>query len=318
MVYQTNLSNFYQNNLSSNLFEYSIPKFGTIQSTKSIIDDDFIIFKTVGELKKENLTINTSSTVGGFIIIVNLEDDVNYLDNTIKKSFIFRRGEVFVRYIGDYEGAMEFEEKTSLKSLTFLVRDKFLQKYLFDNFQDNHTLQNRCKSTVLTDIRQSIISPKLLHIAKEIYNSPLENNLAKLYIQSKAYEFIWEEFSEIAKVLLPDKKVLYQDKKLNKQDIRALNLAKKLIEEDKEFYTLDKLCKKVALNPFKLKYGFKKVFNITPGHMILDVKMQKAKKLLLTQEYNVSQVSRIIGYKHSSSFSSAFLKHFKVTPKSLL
>ena len=46
--------------------------------------------------------------------------------------------------------------------------------------------------------------------------------------------------------------------------------------------------------------------------------MQKAKELLSTGDYNIAEVSNIVGYKHQQSFTVAFTKYFKVNPKELV
>ena len=81
---------------------------------------------------------------------------------------------------------------------------------------------------------------------------------------------------------------------------------------------LTELSKLVNLNEFKLKYGFKKLFNITPYNFLLEHKLFHAKNLLENGDMNVSEIAAIVGYKQLHGFSNAFVKRFGVRPKDLM
>lgn len=81
--------------------------------------------------------------------------------------------------------------------------------------------------------------------------------------------------------------------------------------------TLQKLSKKFGTNEFALKKGFKSVMGTTVFSYIMDLRMSKAKELLLDHKLPVSEVSEIIGYKNPQHFSTAFKKRFGVAPSKL-
>ena len=68
----------------------------------------------------------------------------------------------------------------------------------------------------------------------------------------------------------------------------------------------------MSLSSFKRK--FNNVFDNSPGKYITEVKMEKAKKLLL-EDRRPSEVYYELGYKNLSSFSNEFKKHFGTSPK---
>ena len=45
--------------------------------------------------------------------------------------------------------------------------------------------------------------------------------------------------------------------------------------------------------------------------------MEKAKKMLLTGEYRITEISEVVGYKHATHFTNAFKKFFGYLPQSL-
>jgi len=74
----------------------------------------------------------------------------------------------------------------------------------------------------------------------------------------------------------------------------------------------------VRVNDFKLKKGFKEVFQTTPYNLLLDYRLEYAKKLLAESDLSVGEISQKIGYKYTASFSAAFIKKYGVTPKSIM
>ncbi|QDO95254.1 helix-turn-helix transcriptional regulator [Formosa sediminum] len=78
--------------------------------------------------------------------------------------------------------------------------------------------------------------------------------------------------------------------------------------------TLEFLCKKFGTNEFALKKGFKSTFGKTVFGYISDLKMHKARNLLMENNISIGEVSEIIGYKNAQHFSTAFKKKFGMTP----
>lgn len=289
--------------------------FGRFLSNKEIIHQDILMFKTRANIDIDNLEIESKSHVSGLSVIVGIEGSINYIDKSNKNSFLMKENEVLTKYSNSHDGIIQFGKKANITSLCLVIRDEFLDKYLLTSIKKREHLENNYNKNISTDLRQSQANQKIRNLAKELFYSPYEGKLNDLYIQSKAYELIFEEFKTILDF---DNKKLKIDSYLNKDDIESLHEAKRIIESSIEFYSINELCKKVAINEFKLKYGFKKLFNTSPGALVLEMKMNKAKELLLTQDYNISEVAEIIGYKYPQSFSYSFSKYFGVPPKTFL
>lgn len=64
--------------------------------------------------------------------------------------------------------------------------------------------------------------------------------------------------------------------------------------------------------------SFKSMFNTTPYHYLIQVRMKHAKQLLALDKMHVNQVYGKVGYRDLRSFSSQFKKTFKHTPLDLL
>jgi len=213
---------------------------------------------------------------------------------------------------------LEMDKGMQRKGIGLLIKKSFLEENLFCHLKDEKRkeIEKNTIDGITTNLKSSLASVKTLILAKEIYNSPFKGMLDDIYLQSKTYEIIHQEFLNL--INHKDKKVSNSKMILTQEDIEALYKIKDLILEDKRNFTLEELAKKAAINQTKLKYGFKKLFNITPGNMILQTKMYEAKRLLETSEYNVTEVARISGYKYVQNFSNAFMKFFGTNPKELM
>ncbi|MBO9565798.1 MAG: helix-turn-helix transcriptional regulator [Niastella sp.] len=92
------------------------------------------------------------------------------------------------------------------------------------------------------------------------------------------------------------------------QEIERLNLAARIIEERmREPLTINQLAAKVKLSEVKLKSGFKQVYGIPPYTYLLEVRMKKAKLMLLAEE-PIKAIAMTVGYKNESNFCKAFKK----------
>jgi AraC-like DNA-binding protein len=69
------------------------------------------------------------------------------------------------------------------------------------------------------------------------------------------------------------------------------------------------------LNEFKLKTGFKKVFDNTVFGYLNDQRLDHASELMLQQQYRpLSDIALELGYSSPQHFSNAFSKKFGISP----
>jgi AraC-like DNA-binding protein len=81
--------------------------------------------------------------------------------------------------------------------------------------------------------------------------------------------------------------------------------------------TIPHLSQKVGINQCYLKKGFKELFGSTISEFVQTQRMLKARILLSSQNYTVSEVAQAIGYSNVSNFSNAFRKYTGVCPSEL-
>ena len=70
------------------------------------------------------------------------------------------------------------------------------------------------------------------------------------------------------------------------------------------------------MSPFHFSRAFKETYGETPNEYAIRLRIQKAKKMLITENYSVSEVCERVGYMSLGSFSSLFLKQVGLPPSS--
>ena len=78
--------------------------------------------------------------------------------------------------------------------------------------------------------------------------------------------------------------------------------------------TLLALARRVGLNDFKLKCGFREVLGTTVFGYVRKIRMEKAKQLLETSDVSITQVALSVGYNSISHFTMAFKRSVGILP----
>ncbi len=105
---------------------------------------------------------------------------------------------------------------------------------------------------------------------------------------------------------------------LSKRDIGLVHdLRDHLTKTFLEDHSLTDLARNFATNTNKLITTFKKVFGRSIFDYLQELRMDHARELLLEGDVQITEVARILKYKNPNHFSSAFKKHFGVSPSSV-
>ncbi len=81
-----------------------------------------------------------------------------------------------------------------------------------------------------------------------------------------------------------------------------------------EDFTLSSLAEHSNLSSYHFLRTFKKTYGRTPNEFLIRLRIEEAKKLLITGNLSVSEVCQEVGYLSLGSFSSLFLKQVGMSP----
>ncbi|RFS20545.1 AraC family transcriptional regulator [Chitinophaga silvatica] len=153
---------------------------------------------------------------------------------------------------------------------------------------------------------------QMQRVIADIKRCPFKGPIKKLFLQSKALELLALQCDQLENNVLMEEVPVG---KLSAQDLEKLYHARDLmIMNMQEPFTLAQLSRKVGLNEFKLKSGFKAVFNNTVYGYLNDHRLETAREMILVGKYNMSEIAETAGYSSPQHFSTAFKKKYGVSP----
>lgn len=159
--------------------------------------------------------------------------------------------------------------------------------------------------------KNSGISPSMAIVLNQLMNFNLMPSVKFLYFKSKAYELLSLYFNRSG-----DPNVEQCPFLSDEENVRKIRKAKEIIiAKMAEPPSLNELSEEIGLSLKKLKEGFKQIYGDSVFSFLFDYKMEFARKLLDSGEYNVNEVGLKVGYSTSSHFIAAFRKKFGTTPK---
>ena len=102
---------------------------------------------------------------------------------------------------------------------------------------------------------------------------------------------------------------------LSAEDIFILYSIKDYIQNNcKGNLTIKGLSKHFGINDFKIKTGFRILFNSPVIRFLTNVRLEKASNLLVNSNLSISAIAEEVGYNHPNNFSVAFKRKFEMTP----
>lgn len=161
---------------------------------------------------------------------------------------------------------------------------------------------------------QEPFSPSIAVILSQIINYNLHPSIKALYVKGKIYELIALYFNKSPNADIEQCPYLADEENVKKikkaKDIILANMA--------EPPTLSELASEVGLSLKRLKEGFKQIYGDSVYSFLFDHKMEYAKRLLETGQFNVNEIGLKVGYSTASHFIAAFKKKYNTTPKKYL
>lgn len=161
---------------------------------------------------------------------------------------------------------------------------------------------------------QEPFSPSIAVILSQIINYNLHPSIKSLYVKGKIYELIALYFNKS-----PNADIEQCPYLADEENVKKIKKAKEIILANMaEPPTLPELAAEIGLSLKRLKEGFKQIYGDSVYSFLFDYKLDYAKRLLETGQYNVNEIGLKIGYSTASHFIAAFKKKYNTTPKKYL
>jgi AraC family transcriptional activator of pyochelin receptor len=287
-----------------------------------------IMFKNVGESSFDEITLEKGFYVLHFQnesnIVQNFEREIN--STFIQMHFCMRGNSKFLFNNGSYSFDvldnrsillynpqrvlsinLEIQPKTTLISLLISI-EKFHSLFSKESGYIPF-LSNENSNKKYYDDKE--IKPTVSIVLQQIINSNINSSIRELYVKGKVYELLSLHFQKDETA-----EGEYCPFLVDEQNVLKIRKAKEIIiSRMAEPPSLQELANEIGLNIKKLKEGFKQIYGDSVFSFLFDYKMEHARRLLETNQFNVNEVGTQVGYSTASHFIAAFKKKFGTTPK---
>lgn len=152
------------------------------------------------------------------------------------------------------------------------------------------------------------ITPQMQILIDDIRNSPARGPMRNLLIQSRVLELVALEIEQF-RTPVSTSETIPPDEMEKLHQLKAYLDTNFLAD-----HSLAQLSRYCLLNEFKVKKGFKQLFDTTVFNYLRKLRMEYAGQLLRHNSLSVDEVADRLNYEHSQHFSIAFKKYTGITP----
>jgi AraC-like DNA-binding protein len=156
--------------------------------------------------------------------------------------------------------------------------------------------------------RWMVIKAEVENCISDILHCGYVQNLKKLYLQSKANEL----FCLVANGDIYNGEVGYVKRNADRDKLYAVK--EYLVKNYSAAISLGDLCKTFGLNEFKLKKGFKELFNTTVIDFLIRQRLEQSRLLLAERNLSITEIAYHTGYSSPQHFSKAFKNRYGMSP----
>lgn len=242
-----------------------------------------------------------------------LEGDSLYTPNTNDGIDVkINKNEYNFFYLPKVDGTLAFTNPRK-KSLEFVVSEDFLRSLFksgFENISGDLGIALQEQKPFKLFEQSPAIPSNLMLIVNEIVHCSYQQEIKEVYLESKVKEVFSYLFSLIVQKESPKQEVKLSEYEHN----QIVQIEQVLKEKLRNSLTIKELASLSGINETKLKRNFKLVTGKPIFSYLTDMRMEKARNMLINPEKSVSEVAYAVGYKNPQHFTSAFKRRFNYVP----
>jgi AraC-like DNA-binding protein len=201
---------------------------------------------------------------------------------------------------------LELVANTIVKGLTIQLTDEWLSEKIKQENTANYALFKE------KNVFKFFLTPKSKKLLNEIFCENLTSATPELHMNTRVLRILEGFLENILQNGTSENAFPFPEK-----DFQSILKVESLLVENytSGFPKIENLSRIALMSETKLKTFFKKAFGMGLYEYYQKNRMHKAKELLATCKYSVSEVGSLIGYQNLSNFSNAFKKEFGQLPK---
>jgi len=156
------------------------------------------------------------------------------------------------------------------------------------------------------------LGPDVARAVCSLANTFYTGSLRRLYVEAKVVELLTGAMDTLCRGGNARDPVVHltQTEKRRIAEVRDLLVASCFSRPP----LVADLARHAAMNQQKLQRGFKQIYGQTIMDFCQEERLERAREMLENGELTVTQIALTVGYDFANNFSSAFKRHFGVTP----
>ncbi len=214
-------------------------------------------------------------------------------------------------------GTHNYFENHDLETETFKI--EFSPEMFMEITSESNDLLKRFVSQMVAEqpavlsLSSGIIDLQLTNAINEILNCRYSGGIKKTFLLSKCLEILVLQAESFMHTEKPGH--IYPK---NKTDVERLDFARRYIIEHVDLPpSLRELAKLSGLNEYKLKRGFRELYNDTVFGYLTNYRLMTAKQKLESDRMSIAELAYELGFSSPQHFSKTFKERFGMSPKAI-
>lgn len=245
-----------------------------------------------------------------FNLLFLLSPNIHLNANDCKTQFTFKKNQYILHYTSEESQAELWTKHETLKYLQIQIK----YQYIFNLIDPESNRENAdileqmvCNNFIFLHKETPPDMTVEMHlILKEIITYYRKGVMQKLFVEAKIIKLlilIFEQFNE----------------KDTAEDLSKIPLIiKKFVDENyHRNLKIEEISKILGINETKIRKEFKIHYHTTIVDYISELRMLKAKKLIINKDLMIKEIAIDCGYEYVQNFTRAFKKKFGVSPEKL-
>lgn len=304
--------NFEEKGFQAVPMDLSLP-FGHVKAMQWLFDGIRMSFTE--SIFNDPVTLDWKGDTEMITMNFNLQGRISIIDKSMPRAFELSANQHNIFYGKEAEGQLKAGDKRMTSFLIQLSKKTFLNIASDGNdalkrFSDNVACG---RSIAFSDTNLSI-DLSLQNCINAILNCNYSNSLKRIYFFSKSIELLVLQAEAFDR--LGNNKKRYIKNSYDKE--RILHARDYLLQHMENPPALNELSRIAGINEYKLKKGFKEIFNRTVFEYLAENRLEMARKHLLDRSKPITEIAFELGYSSVQHFSAAFRKKFGVSPRKIM
>ncbi|SDQ48770.1 AraC-type DNA-binding protein [Chryseobacterium soldanellicola] len=246
-----------------------------------------------------------------FTLLCMLSQDIHLEIQNRKTHFLFKRNQYILHYSPE---ETQTELWTENQEILKYIRIQISYQYIFnlinpESSNESAEIFEKMIKNYFIFLHQETpphLTVEMHLILREILSYSKKGMLQKLFVEAKIIKLlilIFEQFNE---------------KNISEKTPKIAFIIKKFVDENyHKNIKVEEIGKLIGINQNKIRKEFKSQYHITVTDYISELRMLKAKKLIIDKEIMIKEIAFECGYEYVQNFTRAFRKKFGLSPEKL-